>query len=87
VRRRGIACTIPQPADQIRNRKNKGRTDGRPPAFDQEIYKQRHAGSAASTDSNATEQPRQDTTVRMIKVAVCYEAILVIALINEWLYI
>jgi hypothetical protein len=55
VRRRGVACTIPQPADQIRNRKNKGRTDGRPPAFDQEIYKQRHAGSTASTDSNATE--------------------------------
>ncbi len=34
LRRRGIACTIPQKADQIRHRKNKGRAGGRPPAFD-----------------------------------------------------
>src|SRR5207302_7725963 len=41
LRRRGIACTIPHKADQIRNRKNKGRSGGRPPAFDPEIYQQR----------------------------------------------
>jgi hypothetical protein len=38
LRQRGIACTIPEPADQIRNRKNKGRRGGRPPTFDPEIY-------------------------------------------------
>lgn len=33
LRRRGIRCTIPEPADQIRNRKNRGRAGRRPPAF------------------------------------------------------
>jgi Transposase DDE domain len=37
LRRRGIRCTIPQKADQVRNRKNKGRNGGRPPKFDPEI--------------------------------------------------
>ena len=43
LRRRGIRCTIPDKADQVRNRKNKGSAGGRPPAFDPELYKQRHA--------------------------------------------
>jgi transposase len=43
LRRRGIRCTIPEKADQIRNRKNRGRRGGRRPAFDTEVYKQRHA--------------------------------------------
>ena len=43
LRRRKIACTIPEQADRIRHRKNKGRAGGRPPAFDPELYKQRHA--------------------------------------------
>ena len=41
LRRRGITCTIPEPADQIRNRKRRGRSGGRPPAFDREDYKGR----------------------------------------------
>ncbi|GLY71577.1 IS5 family transposase [Amycolatopsis taiwanensis] len=43
LRRRGIRCTIPEKADQMRHRKNKGPAGGRPPAFDPDIYKQRHA--------------------------------------------
>jgi hypothetical protein len=43
LRRRGIRCAIPEKADQVRNRTNKGRAGGRPPAFDPELYKQRHA--------------------------------------------
>ena len=43
LRRRGIRCTIPEKADQVRHRKNKGRAGGRPPAFDPQLYKQRHA--------------------------------------------
>jgi hypothetical protein len=43
LRRRKIACTIPEKADQVRNRKKRGRAGGRPPAFDPERYKQRHA--------------------------------------------
>jgi DDE family transposase len=43
LRRRRIRCTIPEKADQVRNRKYKGRAGGRPPAFDPDLYKQRHA--------------------------------------------
>ena len=41
-RRRGITATIPEPADQIRNRAKRGSRGGRPPAFDSERYKQRN---------------------------------------------
>ncbi len=40
---RGIAATIPEPADQIRNRQRHGSAGGRPPRFCAETYKQRHA--------------------------------------------
>jgi hypothetical protein len=43
LRRRGIAATIPEPADQIRNRKRRGSAGGRPPVSCAETYKQRHA--------------------------------------------
>jgi transposase len=39
--RRGIKATIPEPADQVRNRLRRGSADGRPPAFDTAAYKQR----------------------------------------------
>jgi transposase len=42
LRRRGIRTVIPQPSDQIANRKKRGRSGGRPPAFDREAYKQRN---------------------------------------------
>ncbi|WP_239475260.1 IS5 family transposase [Streptomyces sp. CS131] len=42
-RKRGIRCTIPEPADQVTNRKRRGNADGRPPSFDREDYKARHA--------------------------------------------
>lgn len=42
LRRRSIRAVIPQPADQIANRKRKGRRGGRPPAFDRAAYKQRN---------------------------------------------
>jgi hypothetical protein len=41
LRRRGITATIPQPADQIRNRKARGASGGRPPAFDKVAYRRR----------------------------------------------
>ncbi len=55
LRRRGIACTIPEPADQQQHRKNRGR--------------RRHRAVATRYD----------------KLAVRYEAILHIAVINDWL--
>ncbi len=34
LRRRGIRAVIPQPSDQVTKRKKRGRSGGRPPAFD-----------------------------------------------------
>ena len=42
-----IAATIPEQADRIAHRKSKGAKGGRPPAFDKETYKQRHAVECA----------------------------------------
>ncbi|MFE5190091.1 transposase [Streptomyces sp. NPDC056628] len=43
LRRRGVACTIPEKADQVRNRQKLGTRGGRPPKFDTADYKERHA--------------------------------------------
>jgi putative transposase len=42
LRHTRIAHTIPERQDQIARRKNKGSRGGRPPAFDQDIYRHRN---------------------------------------------
>jgi transposase len=81
LRRRGIAATIPEPADQQANRARRGKRGGRPPSFDATLYKQRNV---AERCINKLKQYRAVAT-RYDKREYTYQGTVDVASIRIWL--
>ena len=81
LRRRGIVAVIPEPSDQINNRKRRGSAGGRPPAFDRLDYRGRNVIERGFND---TKQWRALAT-RYDKLALLYRGAAVLRAIVLWL--
>jgi putative transposase len=81
LRSRGIKTVIPEPSNQIRNRKHRGARGGRPPAFDAETYRGRNV---VERSFNTVKQWRGLAT-RYDKLAIVYRGAAVLRAITIWL--
>ncbi|MES9512040.1 IS5 family transposase [Streptomyces sp. NPDC000609] len=81
LRHRGIKATIPGRSDQVGNRRRKGSTGGRRPAFDREAYKHRNVVERCF---NRLKQFRAVAT-RFDKPATRYQAGLPLSSLILWL--
>jgi transposase len=80
LRRRGIRATIPEPADQIRHRRARGKAGGRPPAFHHERYTQ---SNVVERCNNKLKQFRAVAT-RYDKRDYMFQATIDVASIRIW---
>ena len=81
LRRRGIGHTIPERADQQANRHRRGPKGGRPPTFNQAIYRRRNVVERCF---NRLKQARAVAT-RYDKTATSYQATVTIAALLQWI--
>lgn len=79
---RGIKAVIPQKSNEKNSRKSKGTAGGRPPAFDQGLYKGRNV---IERHFNLAKQWRGIAT-RYEKLAITYRATAVLCAVITWLH-
>lgn len=80
LRQRGIRAVLPQPSDQAGHRRRRGRSGGRPPAFDIEAYKQRNAVERCTSRF----KQRRGLAMQTDKPTIAYQAAICVAALLIW---